>query len=512
MISCRLSRLFFFFQSSSRHALLKESIILTSARILHARLQLDYLTTAKNDRDLKSMLHSLPDGLEHTYETLIQHTALRYPNRIDEMRTLLQCLVIASPVLTAANLAEILAMQPGNHHLDFDDISTDPYDALDIISPFLMLSSNRRSQAVIKLSHYSLDEYLLSERILRSQLRHFHIDLPEGNAWMAETCLQYITFDVFNISKHEMFRSGCPSLDDYSFRQYASLNWYRHYTAANSVSGLKERCNTYLHRLFLDPEEGSPCYKRWQEVLRQAHPYDELHQYSPICFAISHGLDDVVDDLIPKLIDVNVAFEDGYTCLAMAAKWNRPDIVRTLLSLGADIEKPAVKRCTPLHLAAEYASRDAFDFLLDAGADPHAHSSSETTPFYRACRGGNIHIVKRLKDAGCDINACTDDAWTPIMEAVENGREEVLDLMIEWGADLTTRTDQGWTVLMIADAGMKIVPNESFVEKLKRAAPADVYGRYLKDRKMLDGYVTDEFEICDESTDRPDSVSFGEDL
>jgi len=107
---------------------LRENFVLTIARILHARLQLDYLSTAKNDRGLKHMLESLPDGLEHTYETLIQHTASRYPERVAEMKTLLTCLVIASPVLTAASLAETLAMQPGQHFLDFDTIATDPYD------------------------------------------------------------------------------------------------------------------------------------------------------------------------------------------------------------------------------------------------------------------------------------------------------------------------------------------------------------------------------------------------
>ena len=107
----------------------------------------------------------------------------------------------------------------------------------------------------------------------------------------------------------------------------------------------------------------------------------------------------------------------------MAAKWNRPAIIRKLLDLGADIERPGVKQYTPLHLAAEFASREAFDLLLDEGAYPHARSTTESTPFYRACRGGDVHIVKRLRECGCDINARTDDSWTPVMEAIENARE-----------------------------------------------------------------------------------------
>jgi len=465
--------------------------VLTTARILHARLQLDYLSTAKNDRDLKHMIESLPDGLEHTYETLIQHTASRYPERVAEMKTLLTCLVIASPVLTAASLAEILAMQPGQHSLDFDTIATDPYDVLDVIAPFLILSSERKTHGVVKLSHYSLDEYLLSDRILRGRISQFHVDQGHGHAWLAETCLQYITFDVFNGSRLELARLGYPSLDNYSFRRYASLNWFRHYKLAKHVPGCKENCKPYLDRLFADADEGSPCYKLWRETLRQKHPYDELQRYSPICFAISHGLDDVVDDLLPKLDDVDATLSDGYTCLTIAAKWNRHAIIGKLLDYDADLEKPSLKQCTALHLAAEFAGRAAFEALLEAGANPHARSSSGSTPFYRACRGGDVHIVKRLKDHACDINARTHDSWTPIMEAVENGREDVVDLLLDWGTDLTIRTDQSWTVFLIAEDGFNIASNHSIIEKLKRAAPQDTYERSLIDREKID-FETDQ--------------------
>jgi len=430
------------------------------------------------------MIESLPDGLEHTYETLLQHVTSHSPERVGELRTLLRCLVIASPLLTAANLAEILALQPGQQSLDFDTVATDPYDALDIIAPFVVLSSDKMTHGVVKLSHFSLDEYLRSERVQRSRFSFFHVNEDDGNAWMAEICLQYITLDVFTRSKFEAARFEPALLEQYSFRQYASLNWFRHYKLARNVPYLKDQCEPYLKRLFLDTE-GSPCYKRWQEVLQRRFPYDELHRYSPINFAISHGLNDVVDELLFQLGDINVPSNDGYTCLTMAAKWNRPTIIRKLLDLGADIERTGVKQCTPLHLAAEFASRDAFDLLLDAGANPHARSSTESTPFYRACRGGDVHIVRRLKECGCDIDAHTDDFWTPVMEAVENAREEVLDLLLEWGVDLTIRTDQGWTVFLIAE-DLDFAPRPSIIEKLRLAAPKDAYEQFLRDPKVIE--------------------------
>jgi hypothetical protein len=429
------------------------------------------------------MITSLPDGLEHTYQTLLSHMAAINSERIDEMKLLLQCLVIASPTITAANLAEVLAMQPGQRYIDFDSVATDPYDTLEIIAPLVTLTSSRRTHGIVKLSHFSLDEFLLSSRILQGQASQFHVSYDEGNAWLASICLQYLTFDVFNASRHEMSRSGSPSLEEYSFRRYAALNWFRHFARGKDVTGFKKQCKSYLDRLF-NHEEVSPCYKRWQEVYRQEYPYHEYHRYSPICFAISQGFDGLVDDLLPLMADVDLPFPDHYTCLTMAAKWNRPNIIRKLLDLGANLEIPSTKLCTPLHLAAEFASREAFDMLLDAGANPYACSSSGSTPFYRACRGGDVHIVKRLKECGCDINVQTHDGWTPIIEAVENGHEPIVDLLLEWGADMSTRTDQGWTVLLAAEDGFNLAPNRSVIEKLKRAAPEEVYDRFLKDKRL----------------------------
>jgi ankyrin repeat protein len=441
--------------------------------ILHTQMQLDYLTTARNDRDLKSMVNTLPDGLEHTYDSLLTNAATQCPERIGEMKTLLQCLVIATPTLTASNLAEILAMQLGEHTLDFDAVATDPYDALDMLSPFLLLDSERKDHGIVKLSHYSLDEYLLSDQILQSSASSFHLNYKEGHAWMASICLQYLTFDVFHQSRYEV----PPSLERYTFTRYAASNWFRHFDEAKDAPGLGRLCEPYFSRLFYD--QSSSCFRRWQKVYCQYAPGTEIHRYSPICFAISQGMDEIVGSLLSLLPDIDVSFTGGYTCPTMAAKWNRASSVRKLLDLKADIEKPTVNRCTPLHLAAEFACREAFDILLNARANLHARSSSGTTPFYRACRGGDVHIVKLLKDRGSDINIRTQDSWTPIMEAVENGHEEVVDLLLEWGADLSIKTDQVWTAQLVAEDGFNLAPNRSIIKKLKQAAPDVAHQRYF---------------------------------
>jgi ankyrin repeat protein len=169
--------------------------------------------------------------------------------------------------------------------------------------------------------------------------------------------------------------------------------------------------------------------------------------------------------------DINRPFADGFTSLAVAAMVNQTDIVKKLLTLGAqvDVSTPD-RRLTPLHLACEFASEDVVELLLDAGADPHATSTSGTTPFYRAARGGCIPIIKRLKACGSDVNARTWDNWTPLMEAVENGWDDVVDLLLEFGADPCIASSEGLTPLELAES----LPYPSIMRKLQKAVGKDL--------------------------------------
>ena len=414
---------------------------------------MEFLSTARTDKDIKLMVEKLPNGIDHTYQTLLCDTAARFPERVAEMRILFYCLVGAASPLTAAQLSEIIAMQPGKRHLDFDTVATDPYDTLDLIASFVIIDREGKTDGLVRLAHYSLEEYFCSQSIRNSAASFFYVDAHEADAWLASICLQYLTFEVFNEPLYEDLDQDV--LEGYTFREYASLNWFRHVNAAEDDPRLQNLCSQYLEH-FLDADEGPPCYKRWQEMITMIDPNGPLVPYSPICFCIWAGMNAIALRLIAHLSSVDHHFENGHTCLTVAAKYNNLPMIQELLRLGANIDMPTkepdyLRALTPLHFAAEWDAQQAFDFLLDNGADPHIPSSSGATPFYRACRGGDLRIVRRLKDCGCNINALTRDGWTPLIETVENGHEDVVELLLEWGADLFAVTDEGWTALSFSE-------------------------------------------------------------
>lgn len=414
------------------------------------------------------MLLNLPNGLEYTYDTLLCSMASQYPVRKDEMKILLQCLATATSPMSASQLSEIMAMQPGERYLDFDAVNTDPYDTLETIAPFVIIDRQNKGHGFVKLSHYSLQEYLCSERIRRGPAAFFYVDLNEADAWFTKVCLQYLSFSAFDLPLDQFPVE--PSLEmrtNYAFWRYAALNWFKHMHGARGLAGFKDRYEPYLS-WFVDGGEGTPCYRRWLQIFSEAFPFREARFHSPICFAIWAELDELVEHLLLMLPNVDYRFADGFTCLTVAAMRNRTAVTRELLDLGASVDLALTngnRQLTPLHLAAEFACQETFDLLLDAGADPHARSASGTTPFYRACRGGSLHILRRLKDCGSDVNARTWDNWTPLFEAVENGHDEVACLLLEWGADPGIVTDYGMTAMSLAEE----LPYYSIVEILQKA-------------------------------------------
>lgn len=440
---------------------------LTKSRILQARLQIDYICTAKSDKEIKNMIQKLPNGLGYTYQTLLCGIATRYPTRIGEVQKLFRCLVAAAEPFTARELSEVLAMQPDERDLDQDAVATDPYDALEPISALVRIEGLGSLRSVVKLCHYSFQEYLCSDVIRQGPASVFYVDKEAAHAWITGICLQYLTFDSFNVP----LECGLD-LDfgnSYAFRRYAALNWFKHSMIAGNYWLVR---NTYIPflDLFLDTDEGPPCYKRWQDLVASIYPYADFVGYSPICMCIWLQLNDVARNLIHRLPLLDHNFENGLTCLAVAAKEDNLYITNYLLRHGADANKPTSEPgfprvMTPIHFAGEFCASEVLETLLEYRADPHIPSTSGATPFYRACRGGDLSIVKRLKGYGCDINVRTWDNWTPMIEAVVNKHESVVDLLIEWGADLSIITEDGSTALSIAE----LLGQWSMVGKLQHA-------------------------------------------
>jgi ankyrin repeat protein len=123
----------------------------------------------------------------------------------------------------------------------------------------------------------------------------------------------------------------------------------------------------------------------------------------------------------------------GDTALHVAAAAHRPEIVRNLINLGADVAARNRRGATPLHYAADgipgspgwnpVSQSATIVCLIQSGANPNATDRNGVTPLHRAVRTRCAAAVSALLDGGADGQRKNNKGSTPMMLATsQTGR------------------------------------------------------------------------------------------
>jgi ankyrin repeat protein len=125
--------------------------------------------------------------------------------------------------------------------------------------------------------------------------------------------------------------------------------------------------------------------------------------------------------------DPNAKNAAGRTPLCAACRKNRPDVVKILLSNGADPDLPGPQ----LPILAFLRNPACLELLISAVADIHTYKGlMELATFYNS-----IESVNLLLDAGVDPNEKHQGVYTPITTSIRDNRPEILSLLLSRGAN-----------------------------------------------------------------------------
>jgi hypothetical protein len=149
------------------------------------------------------------------------------------------------------------------------------------------------------------------------------------------------------------------------------------------------------------------------------------------------------------------------SCLVYAIYHSPLSFIRTLLEMGADPNAPADDGFPPI-IAALSCSRDVpgvtarsdveevLRLLLSRGADPDQRGINDYTPLHMAVAERNALAVQILLDAGADpeLRTRVDECESPIEMAVAAGLVDLAAMLARKGQPLRRRLRSGLTLLL----------------------------------------------------------------
>ena len=302
---------------------------------------------------LRRTLAELPESLDETYERIVKN--IKQGNRVDAYR-MLQCLAVAVRPLSVAELAELLAF-------DFDASATDggipklnskwrwedhEQAVLSTCSSLItIVPADDYDIPVVQFSHFSVKEFLLSERLATSakDISQYHIALDDANTLIARACLGFLLRDPVD----ESDTATCPS----PLAHYAAEHWVAHAKVENVASYIRHGTESLF-------DSDRPYFSAWIKVHDAGDggwPPDLKNKIrpeaSPLYHAAHHGFHEIVERLSlnhPQC--VNAISGLGGTALHSASVGGHVEVVRSLLKCGATVDARGFANLSPLHLAS----------------------------------------------------------------------------------------------------------------------------------------------------------------
>ncbi|KAL8723696.1 MAG: hypothetical protein Q9181_007223 [Wetmoreana brouardii] len=467
--------------------------------------QLDALQNCSRLPVLRSALKNLPKSLDETYCRILCNIPEEHT---DDVYKMLQWLTYSVRPLAIAELAEVVAVNvDGNPWFDCGERFPDPTEILSILSSLVTtedLKTNFQTVKIIRLAHFSVQEYLVSDRILQQAAKDYSIQEVSANSSIAATCLAYLLQFDRPISEGVGLKK-----EEFPLAGYAALHWVQHLRPLG-----KDHMPTKLVlELMLTRNE---VRLNWNKIYHRPSHLDRyfgFHEYGPdslpVCFAAWAGLTELVRLLLEHGEDINSQSDDygnalqattrGYgdehlvrllldrgadinaksgsfgNALQAALSHARINekIVRLLLEHGADVNASGGRYGSAIHAALFKGSESMVQLLLEWGADISIRAGIYDTTLQAACYGGKKSLVELLLEKGVDVNAIGGDYGTALQTAASYGGEGILKLLLRAGADINAQGGTYGTALQAAAND----GNEQIIETLlKEGADVNTQG------------------------------------
>lgn len=181
--------------------------------------------------------------------------------------------------------------------------------------------------------------------------------------------------------------------------------------------------------------------KEVENLLNQGFYVDVRNEVSctPLHDAASYGAVDVIKLLLSRGADINaISGGFGWTPLLKAVYWNHYNAVVALAQADADLNiKADMWGVTALHKAVYHRHNKIALYLLDKGADFNSIDNLKSSPLHYTAAYSSVKVVESLIQRGANINQQSFRGQTPLHAAIECNNKVTAKCLLNAGA----RTD-----------------------------------------------------------------------
>ena len=362
---------------------------------------------------------------------------------------MLQCLTVAIRPLTVAELAEFLAfdfdvaegeipkVKPNWRWEDHEQAILSTCSSLVTVVP-------NGECPIVQFSHFSVKEFLLSDRLATSRrdISQYHISLEDAHTLFTRASLAVLLRDP----------DVNTSADSVPLAGYVAGHWVTHAQVKNVASRVRDG----MQCLF-DPDK--PYFESWVKLrdidrfFYSSVPPDPEPGARPLYYAALGGFHELVEHLTlkyPQCVDARGG-KCG-TALHSASFEGHLQVVRYLLQHGVDVNARNTESSTSLLLASMEGHHAIVQCLIDHGADLDLRDKFLNSPLTLAAYYGRVDVVRLLVDHNADVNFVTPSGTTALRHVIlddrfKADRFQIVRLLLKHGANANARDSKRRTPL-----------------------------------------------------------------
>ena len=439
------------------------------SRFLLPALQIESIVSEPTTGDMEDAIENKPLDLHQAFYQTLARIQRQPEGRKRLGMNVLLWLSHSHGSLTVAELSEAMAIRPGDTSLN---PRRRPSQNM-MIECCMGLATIDLENSSIHVVHYALQEFF------RDQRRQV---FPSGEDQIAEICIGYLFFDELGrgccVAEAEILRL----MKDFPLLRYASNFWGHH-----ARSSRCERIYGLALELLHSPPRRALAIQIEYFSRGFRHEYwkpAEVTSRNAFHYACKFGLERAVSSILQsEEIDIDAATHMGTTTLIAAASSGHLDMIKLLMSRGADPEKnnwygsalhcaAEAGQCesirillesgmnidlvndsgrTPLHCATDARHVPTIELLLDMGADPNVQDVTGINLIHDAAQTGDERLMRRLmRDERVNISATTDYGETALHRAAAGDHATIVRMLLSTGLDINAKTDDGCTALHLA--------------------------------------------------------------